>query len=288
MKPAVTEPLPIEGRREVHEDRVENNPSGCQNNLELRLGMALENGLNVDDLNGGSCVGGRGSRYIATKDGLVLHQIEGLCLGGSKRCFSETTGGFVHPWSLAARQEKAALEQAHQNISPCSNVSRAMHPPPAVGWPPIRSFRRNLGVQNQSKSMITSEAKAEVIKVIKQENMQNELHKRTTMFVKVNMEGCTVGRKIDLKLYNGYDSLSHALQKMFHNFFSVNYLNNLRQDEKDDVTSPSYILLYEDNEGDRILVGDVPWELFINSVKRLYITLDPRVHKSGLSQILLH
>lgn len=109
---------------------------------------------------------------------------------------------------------------------------------------------------------------------------------------------------------------------------SANYLNNPKQDEKEEVLSPSYILLYEDSEGDRMLVGDVPWEyvfgffifqclfdiinyfqtiwdvlplyenayyktflmlrnccrLFINSVKRLYITLDPRARKCGLWQ----
>ena len=72
----------------------------------------------------------------------------------------------------------------------------------------------------------------------------------------------------------------------------------------------NYILLYEDNEGDRMLVGDVPWEyvesgiyviclwhmlkwslidlsciclcrLFIASVKRLYITKDPRADKAA-------
>lgn len=41
---------------------------------------------------------------------------------------------------------------------------------------------------------------------------------------------------------------------------SANYLNNPKQDEKEEVLSPSYILLYEDSEGDRMLVGDVPWE----------------------------
>ncbi|KVH89926.1 Aux/IAA-ARF-dimerization [Cynara cardunculus var. scolymus] len=32
-----------------------------------------------------------------------------------------------------------------------------------------------------------------------------------------------------------------------------------------------YTLVYEDNEGDRILVGDVPWNMFISSAKRLRV-----------------
>jgi auxin-responsive protein IAA len=41
-----------------------------------------------------------------------------------------------------------------------------------------------------------------------------------TMFVKVNMEGCAVGRKVDLQAHRGYASLSRALQAMFHGFLS--------------------------------------------------------------------
>lgn len=69
---------------------------------------------------------------------------------------------------------------------------------------------------------MNSKAKVQEIEVAEKERMHNKLEGKPTMFVKVNMEGCTVGRKIDLKLHNGYDSLSHALQKMFHNFFSGN------------------------------------------------------------------
>ncbi|CAL9060596.1 unnamed protein product, partial [Musa banksii] len=281
MKATVLEPPPKDGRREVHEDRANKTASGYLNNLELRLGMSLVNGQEVGDGKRGSCAGGTIPRYITTQDGIMQHQKNRHSLGGAKRCFSDTTGGFVDPWSLAARQETAALEQAHQKLGPFA-ISRSTHPPQVVGWPPVCSFRKNLGNQNQSNSTMSSEANPEKIKVAKDEKVNNELQERPTMFVKVNMEGCTVGRKIDLKLHNGYDSLSRALQKMFHNLFPANYLNNPKQDEKEEVLSPSYILLYEDSEGDRMLVGDVPWELFIHSVKRLYITLDPRAHKCGL------
>lgn len=99
------------------------------------------------------------------------------------------------------------------------------------------------------------------------------------MFVKVNLEGYAVGRKIDLKAHRSYDSLSQALQSMFHGFLSDGIAtrdNELQQMEEG--SKKRYVLVYEDNEGDRMLVGDVPWELFIASVKRLYIAQDPRVH----------
>ncbi|URE19170.1 AUX/IAA family [Musa troglodytarum] len=227
MKATVLEPPPKDGRREVHEDRANKTASGYLNNLELRLGMSLVNGQEVGDGKSGSCAGGTIPRYVTTQDGIMQHQKNRQSLGGAKRCFSDTTGGFVDPWSLAARQETAALEQAHQQLGPFA-ISRSTHPPQAVGWPPVCSFRKNLGDQNQSKSTMSSEANPEKIKVAKDEKVNDELQ-RPTMFVKVNME--------------------------------ANYLNNPKQDEKEEVLSPSYILLYEDSEGDRMLVGDVPWEL---------------------------
>jgi len=104
-----------------------------------------------------------------------------------------------------------------------------------------------------------------------------------SLFVKVNLEGCAVGRKVDLRAHRGYASLSRALQGMFHGFLSDGqYWRIAGRDDDDEEpakknrTKASYILLYEDNEGDRMLVGDVPWELFMASVKRLYIAQDPR------------
>ncbi|XP_021912603.1 auxin-responsive protein IAA18-like, partial [Carica papaya] len=35
--------------------------------------------------------------------------------------------------------------------------------------------------------------------------------------------------------------------------------------------SGEYTLVYEDNEGDRMLVGDVPWHMFVSTVKRLRV-----------------
>ncbi|KAG6478578.1 hypothetical protein ZIOFF_062021 [Zingiber officinale] len=217
---------------EVKDDK--NETDGRENNLELRLGMSPVNG----------------------------------CKSGAKRCFDETSGVFVHPWSLAARQQNAALEQAHQKLKPSlTTVPRNEHPSAVVGWPPVRAFRRNLGFHNQTGPVTAPEAKAEDIHVENKESMASESQEGQTKFVKVNMDGCTVGRKIDLKLHDGYNSLSHALLKMFHNFFSVNCLNNPKQeDEQDGAIPTSYILLYEDNEGDRMLAGDVPWEYVLGTI----------------------
>lgn len=39
-----------------------------------------------------------------------------------------------------------------------------------------------------------------------------------SLFVKVNMDGFPIGRKVDLKAYDSYISLSQALQQLFSRF----------------------------------------------------------------------
>ncbi|KAF3788702.1 Auxin-responsive protein [Nymphaea thermarum] len=85
-----------------------------------------------------------------------------------------------------------------------------------------------------------------------------------SLFVKVNMDGFPIGRKVDLRAYDSYESLSQGLQQLFSRFLDVEI-----KMEKD--AGGEHVLVYEDSEGDRLLVEDVPWETFVNSVKRLWI-----------------
>lgn len=69
-----------------------------------------------------------------------------------------------------------------------------------VGWPPIRSFRKNTLATNLPKN--------------------NEAGKSgsSCLYVKVSMDGAPYLRKIDLKTYISYTELSSALEKMFSCF----------------------------------------------------------------------
>ncbi|MQM06544.1 hypothetical protein Taro_039367 [Colocasia esculenta] len=267
--------------------------------LDLRLGISLKGFEDVGCGGITSTVGGPS----AAKGGGV-HTLAGagagsFCVGGApvpqqqklgrvcggplgaKRWFCETTGGsFADPWSLAARQESAVLEQRtlayRRNVDPTATshtvVPRAPIPTTVVGWPPVRAFRKNLVAP-----LVHPNPEMDVKKDLKKTKPSEEdmaplkPHTKSNLFVKVNMEGYNVGRKIDLMAHSSYQSLSCALQKMFHNFLTVGHSNNSNSDAQDEPIPTNYILLYEDNEGDRLLVGDVPWEMFINSVKRLYI-----------------
>ncbi|CAI0559263.1 unnamed protein product [Linum tenue] len=98
-----------------------------------------------------------------------------------------------------------------------------------VGWPPVRSYRRNVMATTTQKSS-SGEA-----------------------FVKVCMDGAPYLRKVDLKMYSSYQQLSDALAKMFSSFTNERKVMDV-------VNSSEYVPSYEDKDGDWMLVGDVPWE----------------------------
>ncbi|CAI0384601.1 unnamed protein product [Linum tenue] len=90
-------------------------------------------------------------------------------------------------------------------------------------------------------------------------------------FVKVSMDGAPYLRKVDLKLYNSYSDLSESLGKMFSSF-TIGMKDFMSESKLVDILNGSeYVPSYEDKDGDWMLVGDVPWEMFVESCKRLRI-----------------
>ncbi|XP_031104607.1 auxin-induced protein AUX22-like [Ipomoea triloba] len=100
-----------------------------------------------------------------------------------------------------------------------------------VGWPPVCSYRR----KNEGKKM----------------------------YVKVSMDGAPFLRKIDLTTHKAYSHLLIALD----NLFDCHGIDEALKD----ADSSEYAPIYEDKDGDWMLVGDVPWGMFVESCKRLRI-----------------
>ncbi|KAH9330472.1 hypothetical protein KI387_002580, partial [Taxus chinensis] len=169
-------------------------------------------------------------------------------------------------------------QQKNPTLSPSNEIgnSRAA---PVVGWPPIRSFRKNLAPQpkpdteGQAIASDNSFASADRGQAF-----------GDSMFVKVNMDGVPIGRKIDLNAYDSYQKLSEALDEMFKRFVKAQgsmqrpNLNSSSGNDQPLFHGTDYVLTYEDNEGDRMLVGDVPWEMFVSAVKRLRIMKSSEAH----------
>lgn len=142
-----------------------------------------------------------------------------------------------------------------QNAAPASKTQ-------VVGWPPIRSFRKNTLASTSAKNNGQAEEKSGA----------------ACLYVKVSMDGAPYLRKVDLQTYRNYMDLSSALEKMFSCFITGQYGSNgrVKQDglgerQSTDLQNAEYVLTYEDKDGDWMLVGDVPWRMFTENCRKLRI-----------------
>ncbi|OIV94461.1 hypothetical protein TanjilG_25523 [Lupinus angustifolius] len=219
---------------------------------------------------------------LPMKDGISLASQKAV-VSGNKRGFADAMDGFpqgkligntgmgvmlsptrtgAQPTAVREIQSKVLQEQPcaanGASISGGAPASKAQ----VVGWPPIRSFRKN--------SMATTS---------KNNDEVDGKPGPAALFVKVSMDGAPYLRKVDLRNYTKYQELSSALEKMF-SCFTLGQCGSHRVPGKEMLSESKlrdllhgseYVVTYEDKDGDWMLVGDVPWEMFIDTCKRLKI-----------------
>lgn len=127
----------------------------------------------------------------------------------------------------------------------------------------MRSFRRNLAASKPSSSKEDGRASKDDDVAVKG---ADEPAGRKGLFVKVNMDGVPIGRKVELKEDGSYADLSATVDKLFRSLLAA---QRDAAAAPDAIAGGEYTLVYEDDEGDRMLVGDVPWQMFIVTAKRL-------------------
>ncbi|MCO5564877.1 hypothetical protein L7F22_018545 [Adiantum nelumboides] len=266
-------------------------PQDTDLHLELGLGLGLSTGCAKKEAEG------EAKESQAPRQGVLLELSHASRIYGQgstaskkwmKRGFSETMaatqslnglepdavlpkqGSIASVWASSSASipvwRPGGLDTALNN-APCkgsaTNNARIAAPddtPPAkdrvVGWPPVRSYRRQT------------------------------LAKPAELFVKVNMDGVTVGRKIDLNAYNSYDGLLRALEEMFQPSTVPQAAVGREHDVKHFIiaSDSEFVLTYEDKDSDWMLVGDVPWSMFISTVKRLRITRGAEATGTGFEK----
>ncbi|KAL1321570.1 auxin response factor 9 [Arachis ipaensis] len=100
--------------------------------------------------------------------------------------------------------------------------------------------------------------------VSKRETQSKQICSRSC--TKVQMQGVAVGRAIDLTMLEGYDQLVEELEKLFDIKGELQHRN-------------TWQIVFTDDEGDMMLVGDDPWPEFCNMVRRIFICSSQDVKK---------
>ncbi|KAK1593034.1 hypothetical protein Q3G72_034811 [Acer saccharum] len=235
---------------------------------ELELGLGLS-------LGGGGCCAGKSKASAWGECGRILTAKDFPCVVNNNRSPPINA-------SVSGTKRSAVDSVPHDTGSP---------PPPSqvVGWPPVGTHRKSSFV-NQAKAPRSEEDKVGSEKDKSKDASKKKIcngnksshvifnEKGHIGFVKVNMDGIPIGRKVDLNAHACYQTLAQTLEDMF--FGTPKSINPVGSGgEKDPATNPSklldgsseFVLTYEDKEGDWMLVGDVPWRMFLSSVKRLRI-----------------
>uniref|UniRef100_A0A1J3D1A1 Auxin-responsive protein n=1 Tax=Noccaea caerulescens TaxID=107243 RepID=A0A1J3D1A1_NOCCA len=214
---------------------------------------------------------------LPTKDEICSSSQKNIA-SGNKRGFSDTMDQFSEAKSsvyteknwmfpeAAAATQSVVKKEVPQNIpkGQSSTTNNSSSPPAAkaqiVGWPPVRSYRKN--------TLATA---------CKNSDEVDGRPGSGALFVKVSMDGAPYLRKVDLRSYTNYGELSSALEKMFTTFTLGQCGGATGKDMlsetklKDLLNGKEYVLTYEDKDGDWMLVGDVPWGMFIDVCKKLKI-----------------
>uniref|UniRef100_A0A7N0RHL7 Auxin-responsive protein n=1 Tax=Kalanchoe fedtschenkoi TaxID=63787 RepID=A0A7N0RHL7_KALFE len=229
---------------------------------ELPNGYAFSS---VKSSNNGGCSGGRGlsgRRCFADASGkwglAVSSGSECAAVKGAAALFSHGAGNGVNRvengGGVGKQPGQPASQRTDMDIDGGSDPQKSpMEKKPesapaakaqVVGWPPIRSYRKNSMASASTKNSDEADAAKTA---------------SSCLLVKVSMDGAPYLRKVGLKLYNNYSDLSLALKKMF-SCFPVGKDGLTNTYPSNSPHGPECVLTYEDKDGDWMLVGDVPWE----------------------------
>ncbi|XP_022952399.1 auxin response factor 2B-like isoform X1 [Cucurbita moschata] len=97
----------------------------------------------------------------------------------------------------------------------------------------------------------------------------------TRSCTKVHKQGIALGRSVDLSKFNNYDELIAELDQLFE------FGGELLPPKK------SWLVVYTDDEGDMMLVGDDPWQEFCGMVRKIFIYTREEVQKMNPRSLTL-
>lgn len=99
-------------------------------------------------------------------------------------------------------------------------------------------------------------------------DVQNKAHSGSTRScTKVHKQGIALGRSVDLTKFSNYDALIAELDQLFE------FGGELMAPKK------NWLIVYTDDEGDMMLVGDDPWQEFCGMVRKIFIYTREEVQK---------
>nr|XP_043627728.1 auxin response factor 9 isoform X3 [Erigeron canadensis] len=123
----------------------------------------------------------------------------------------------------------------------------------------------SVGIYDQ-KSVLSKDCKDQGHLQVSPKEVQSKQSTCTRSRTKVQMQGMAVGRAVDLTVLKGYNELLDELEEMFEIQGELHPRNQ-------------WEIVFTDDEGDMMLLGDDPWLEFCSMVKRILIYSSQDVKK---------
>ncbi|XP_030954928.1 auxin-responsive protein IAA32-like [Quercus lobata] len=169
------------------------------------------------------------------------------------------TSGFFHSVYYQAKEDDGFIDLGlslrtlqPEAYHPSGNLESLEGYDELLGWPPANLNLKCSDTLNPRSKTEDCDEEADGVQ-----------SKERWAFVKVNMDGIVVGRKICILDHGGYASLALQLEEMF----GRQSASGLRLFQ----AGSEFSLFYKDREENWRAVGDVPWKEFVECVKRLRI-----------------
>ncbi|TYI72352.1 hypothetical protein E1A91_D07G055800v1 [Gossypium mustelinum] len=154
-----------------------------------------------------------------------------------------------------------ATNKAASHVEPAPNQGRTFTFDQKSEQPKFSPLAENLSIFNeQEKSFQLGQPHT-------REVQSKSPSASTRSCTKVLMQGSALGRSVDLTKFNNYDELIAELDQLFE------FGGELMAPKK------NWLVVYTDDEGDMMLVGDDPWQEFCTMVRKIGIYTREEVQK---------
>ncbi|KAI8544084.1 hypothetical protein RHMOL_Rhmol08G0268100 [Rhododendron molle] len=206
-------------------------------------------------------------------------------LNGQKSEYPQGNWLMPAPHPSYLQMPRPVLVQQHDAVKPndgnCKLFGIHLNPNPVIVGPAMSNNIANLSPNSQQPRATESDQSSEQMKCTKgpdhpipiseQEKAtqpyqaiikdgQGKVHGGSTRScTKVHKQGIALGRSVDLTKFNNYEELIAELDHLF------DCNGELKSRNK------NWMVVYTDDEGDMMLVGDDPWAEFCGMVRKIFI-----------------
>ncbi|XP_050378925.1 auxin response factor 2 [Argentina anserina] len=115
------------------------------------------------------------------------------------------------------------------------------------------------GLKSVDNVLAVSELDKQISQHLTKDGQGKAQGSSTRSCTKVHKQGIALGRSVDLTKFNNYDELIAELDQLFE------FDGELMAPKK------NWLIVYTDDEGDMMLVGDDPWQEFCGIVRKIFI-----------------